>query len=96
MTVHVGAEDLFEGLYEILEVTSVKLCVELDPLLSLLLVERILKQLLVDIHHHVGEHGDKATIGVPRKALVARLLNQALHRGVIKTEVKNCIHHARH
>ena len=94
--VDVLREDAFEGLGQVLEVVSGELGVELDALLGLLLVDGVLEQLAVDAHDDVGEHLDEAAVGVPREALVVRLLDEAVDGLVVKAEVQDRVHHARH
>ena len=94
--VDVDGEDLLEGLGEVLQVLGGELGVELDALLGLLLVDGVLEEVTVDAHDDVGEHLDEAAVGVPGKALVAGLLDEAVDGDVVEAEVEDGIHHAGH
>ncbi len=59
-------------------------------------VERFLEQPVVEAEDDVGVHLDEAAVGVPREALIARGLREALHGGVVETQVEHGVHHARH
>ena len=52
--------------------------------------------LVVDAESHLAEQLDETPIGVVRKALVTGLLDYALQRLCIETEVQDRVHHARH
>ena len=56
----------------------------------------VLEQVAVQAHDHVGEHLDEAAVGVPRKAWVLGLGDEAVDGLVVQAEVENGVHHARH
>ena len=94
--VDVDGEDLLEGLREVLQVLGGELGVELDALLGLLIVDGVLEEVTVNAHDDVGEHLDEAAVGVPGKALVAGLLDEAVDGDVVEAEVEDGVHHAGH
>ncbi len=94
--IHVLREDLLELGHQLLEILSSEVGVALDALGQLALGDGVLEEIGVDAHNHVGEHLDETTIGVPAKAGVVGLLNDALDRLVIEAQVEHGVHHARH
>ena len=50
----------------------------------------------VHAHDHIGEHLDKAAIGVVGKARIAGFVGQALGDFVVEAQVEDGVHHARH
>ena len=93
---HVLLIDFLEARNDLLEVLGGQVAVELDVLLLLELVQHGLKLALGDLHDHVGEHGDEATVGVVGKMLVAGQLGQAHHGTVVEAQIEDGVHHAGH
>ena len=70
--------------------------VERVALAVLIMFENVLELVIVDVERNVRIHLDKAAIAVIGEALVARRLGQRLDRSVVKPEVEDGVHHARH
>ena len=79
----VVGEDLLELRNELLQVIGRQIGVAGNAALGLLGVDGVLEQVTVQAHDHVGEHLDKAAIGVPRKTRVFGLLDEAVDRAVV-------------
>ena len=62
----------------------------------LLILEDFLEHFMVNAQHHIAIHLDKATITVPGKAGVTRIVTQRLYRVIVQAKVENRIHHAGH
>ena len=60
------------------------------------ILERIFKHTVIDTKHDVAIHLDEAAVAVIGKARIARQRGEALNCLVIKSEVENGVHHARH
>ena len=75
---------------------SWNLRVFLHAVLRLDRAERMLKLVVVDIHHHAAEHVDEAAIRVVGEARIARALRETFDSLVGEAEVENGVHHARH
>ena len=88
--------ELLEQNHQVLHVLGIQLHVLLDALLGLDVVDNLLKALLAQLHHHVGEHLDEPAVGVVGEAGVVGELGQALHHGVVEAQVEDGIHHAGH
>ena len=86
--------ELLEQNHQVLHVLGIQLHVLLDALLGLDVVDNLLKALLAQLHHHVGEHLDEPAVGVVGEAGVVGELGQALHHGVVEAQVEDGVHHA--
>ena len=91
-----GLDDLLELGDELLEVAGLQLGVDRDLLGRLRRLQRVLEELALDAEDRLAEHLDEAAVGVPREAVVAGLLGQALHRLVGEADVEDRVHHAGH
>ncbi len=91
-----GLDDPLEPGDQLLQVGRVQLGVDGDLLGVLGLVERLLEEVAVDAEDGLAEHLDQAAVRVPREALVACLLRQALHGLVGEADVQDGVHHAGH
>ena len=96
LNVNVCSKDTLEPSYKVTKVICVQLCIKLNALLGLLSSNCILKELSRNAHNNAREHLNKTTVRVPSKALITSLLNKALNGLIVKTKVKNSVHHARH
>ena len=87
---------------EFLEVLRVEIDVELHAARMLLRLEDFLEgvdvglRLRLEIQHDVAVHLHETAVGIVCETLVARALDQSLHRGVVEAEVEDGVHHARH
>ena len=88
--------ELLEEDHQVLHVVGVQLHVLLDALFGLHLVDDLLKALLGQLHHHVGEHLDEAAVGVVGETGIVGELGQALHHHVVEAQVEDGVHHTRH
>ena len=89
-------ENLLELSDEFLQVFSGELGVALHAASEFLGGNGIFEQVAVEAHNHVREHLDEAAIAVPREASVVGVLDEAVNRLVVQTEVQNRVHHAGH
>ena len=85
---------------QFLEVFGREIGVFLGPVLGLdlrdLHFEVVVGQPGGGAHDHVAEHVEEASVAVPARARVVRLLNEAEHRLVVHAEVEDGVHHAGH
>ena len=81
---------------ELLEIVSGKLDVLGHALLRLHSVDELLEILLTDLHNDVGIHLNESSVAVPSPTGIAGLLCDSLNDFLVKTEVKNSVHHAGH
>ena len=81
---------------ELLEIVSGQLDVLGHALLRLHLVDELLEILLTDLHNDVGVHLNESSVAVPSPTGIAGLLCDSLNDFLVKTEVKNGVHHAGH
>ena len=81
---------------ELLEVVGGELDVLGNALLRLHSVDELLEILLADFHNDVGIHLNKSSVAVPSPTGIAGLLCDSLNNLLVKTEVKNSVHHAGH
>ena len=88
--------ELLEPDHQVLQIVGVQLGVQLDPLFRFLGVNDLFKALFGQLHDHVGKHLDKAAVGVVGKTGVAGKGGQALHHGVVESQVEDGVHHAGH
>ncbi len=82
-----------------LKILCGELYIVMYALLFLHLVDKSLEVLLADLHDDVGEHLDKAAVGVVYEALKLRVGVAGYHGShnlVVKTEVKYGVHHSGH
>ena len=81
---------------QFLQVVGAQVHVLVRTVLALDGIHAIVKMFVANIECDLAEQLDKAAISVIGKALVAGLGNQAFQRDIIKAEVENRVHHARH
>ena len=89
----------FELARQLLQVVGGQVHVLGDALLFLHFVDELFEVFLAHLHDHVGEHLDKAAVGVIYKALKLRVGvagNHCLHHVVVEAQVQDGIHHAGH
>jgi hypothetical protein len=87
---------LLELLGQRLQVVRVELRVVRDPALLLGLLDRLLEGLAGHPAGDVAEHLHEAPVGVPREAVVLRLLGEPLDRLVVEAEVEHGVEHPGH
>ena len=51
---------------------------------------------LLHAHDHVAIHLDEPAVAVVGETFVVGQAGEAFHRGVVQSEVEDCVHHARH
>ena len=51
---------------------------------------------MVNAHSNITIHLDKAAVCIPGKTLVACFVCKTDNSFVVKTKVKDCVHHTRH
>ena len=81
---------------KLMEIIGSKLDIVGDTLFSLHLIDKLLKVLFADLHNNIGEHLDKSSVAVPCPSGVIGLLGNNIDNILVKTEVKNGVHHSRH
>ena len=88
-----------ELLCKSLEVSSGQVDIVLNALLRLHLVDELLEVLLTYFHNYIREHLNEASVGVVNESLKLRIgvaCDHSVNNVVVKTEVKNGIHHTGH
>ena len=88
--------ELLEQNHQVLHVLGVQVHVVRHALLGFDLVDDLLKALLRQLHHHVGEHLDEPAVGVVGEAGVVGELGQPLHHHIVQAQVQDGVHHAGH
>ena len=94
--IHVLGEDLLELGHELLQVLGGEIGVGRRAASVLHSRDGVLEQVAVEVHDHVGEHLDEATVGIPGEARVIGLLDQPVDGLIVQAEVEDGVHHARH
>ena len=88
--------ELFIFHNDLLEVLCIQLGVQLYALRFLRFVQDRFELGLLDAHNDIREHLNETAIAVVCKAGVLRLRSHALYGDIVKTQVQDGIHHARH
>ncbi len=97
-----GLHSSLEADNQLLEVVNIEFGVKFHTLLLLDFLDDHLKRVLIllalGLHaqHNVAIHLHKATVAVPSKAGITRLLGQSLGHSIIDAQVQHCVHHAGH
>ena len=86
---HVGGDKRFQ-------IVACQTSVIKDATAKLQLLEFVLEQPVINLHHDIGIHLDEAAIAVIGKALVIGAPGQPRNRVVIQPEIEHRIHHPRH
>ena len=79
-----------------LPVGGLQLGVEMDALVLLGDLQRLLEGAVIEAEDDIGIHLDEAAIAVPGEAGVARRGGEAAHGLVVEAEVEDGVHHPRH
>ncbi len=87
---------VLEPLDDHLPVVGAEIHVQAVALVLLQVFQHVLKQARIQVQHHVAVHLDKAAIAVVGEALVTAAGGEALHGGVVETQVEHRVHHAGH
>ena len=90
------ADDLLVDADEMLPVVGLQLGVEVEALLFLVMLQRLLEGVMLHAEDDVRVHRDEAAVGIVGKALVVGVLRHRLDGGVVQAEIEHRIHHARH
>ena len=77
-------------------VVGVKLRVQNDRALLLVLFERLLEFVMRDAEHDGGIHFDEASVAIEGETLVAAFFGQRADGVVVEPEIEHGVHHARH
>ena len=89
-------DDLLVGANKGLEIVAGQAGIFEHPATQLLLFQRILKQAVIDLHHHIRIHLDEAAVAVIGETLVVRARGEARHGHIVQAEIENRVHHAGH
>ena len=89
-------DDLLVGANKGLEIVAGQAGIVEHPATQLLLFQRILKQAVIDLHHHIRIHLDEAAVAVIGETLVVRARGEARHGHIVQAEIENRVHHAGH
>ena len=85
-----------EQSHQLLHIVGRQFAVQLDALGLFHRVDILFKAALGQLHHHVGEHLDKAAVGVIDEAGIARQLHHGLGHLVIHAQIQDGVHHTGH
>ena len=88
--------NLFVGIDEGFEMITGQPGVIEHATAKLQLFEGILKQAVIDLHHHIGIHLDEAAVAVIGKAFVIGPSGKSGDGGVVQAEIQDRVHHSRH
>ncbi len=86
----------FKAAHHFLHIIGIKIGVAGDALFLFHRVQLTGKMLALHFHHNAGEHLNKAAVGVVGEALVAGEFGQAFNSHIVKAQVEDGVHHARH
>ena len=89
-------DDFLIGRDERFQIVAGKAGVVEHAAAKLQLLERVLEQPVIDLHHHVGIHLDEAAVAVIGEPFVVRARREPDHGGVVQPEIENRVHHSRH
>ena len=85
-----------ELFYKFFHIVGVKFGVEFHAFLFFHRVDYFFEVGFFNFHNDVGKHLYKSTVGVIREARIARQIRHDFNHFVVKTQVENGVHHARH
>ena len=91
-----GLVEGLEALHQGLHILGIQINVVYDSLFGLDVVDDLLKAALGELHHHIGEHLDKAAVGVVGKAGIFGFFSQPHNDAVVEPQVQDGVHHAGH
>ena len=82
--------------HQLFESFHIQINILLRTVFLLYLIQLFLKLIVRDSKHNITEHLYEASIGIPGKSLVVRLLRQTLHAFIRESQIEDGIHHSGH
>ena len=93
---HLVLINCLEALNDFFQIICGQICVKTCALGFLDLIENPFKKGFGNLHYHIRKHLNESAVGIVGKSGISRLLGEAFHGNVSKTQIQNRIHHAGH
>ena len=96
LAVHGVFVNFLESRDQLLQVVCCQLRVVMNALGLFYFVDDLLEEGLGNLHHNIGKHLNKSSVGIISKSGISCLLRESLNGYIVESQIQNGIHHAGH